>query len=66
LFDTKEGITAKTAKAKAEGLSKYIREETKGKTLFGGIVIHKDSSWRYNDNEVYEYNEKYLSDWKFL
>ena len=67
LFDTKEGITAKTAKAKAEGLSKYIREEnTIGKKLFGGIVIHKDNSWRYNNNEVYEYNEKDLSNWKFL
>jgi type III restriction enzyme len=67
LFDTKEGITAETAKAKAEGLAKYIKEEKlKGKALFGGIVIRKDNSWRYNDMEVYEYNEKDLSDWKFL
>jgi hypothetical protein len=67
LFDTKEGITAETAKAKAEGLAKYIKHEnSKGKNLFGGVVIRKDNSWRYNDNEVYEYNEKDLSNWKFL
>jgi len=67
LFDTKEGITAETAKEKAEGLAKYIKEENKkGKKLFGGIVIHKDNSWRYNDNETYEYNKKDLSRWKFL
>jgi type III restriction enzyme len=67
LFDTKEGITAETAKTKAEGLAKYIKEEKlKGKELFGGIVIRKDNSWRYNDMEVYEYNERDLSDWKFL
>lgn len=67
LFDTKEGITAKTAKPKAEGLAKYIKEQNKkGKKLFGGIVVRKDNSWRYNDREVYEYNEKDLSGWNFL
>lgn len=67
LFDTKEGITAKLAKPKAEGLAKYIKEQNKkGKKLFGGIVINKDNSWRYNDKDVYEYNEKDLSGWKFL
>lgn len=67
LFDTKAGITAETAKTRAEGLAKYIKEEnSKGKGLFGGIVIKKDGSWRYNDNGVYEYDEKDLSGWKFL
>jgi len=67
LFDTKGGITAETAKTRAEGLAKYIKEQNKkGKNLFGGIVIDKDGSWRYNDNEVYEYNEAGLKDWKFL
>jgi type III restriction enzyme len=67
LFDTKEGITAETAKEKAEGLAKYIKEENKkGKHLMGGIVIHKDNSWRYNDDETYKYNPKDLSNWKFL
>lgn len=67
LFDTKEGITAKTAKAKAEGLAKYIKVENKNvKTFFGGIVINKDNSWRCNDKVKYEYNENDLTDWKFL
>lgn len=67
LFDTKAGITAETAKTRAEGLAKYIKEENaKGKRLFGGIVVKKDGSWRYNDKEVYEYDEKNLSGWKFL
>lgn len=67
LFDTKSGITAEIAKSKAEGLYKYIKEQnSKGKNLFGGIVINKDGSWRYNDNEVYEYDEANLKSWKYL
>jgi type III restriction enzyme len=67
LFDTKSGITAETAKSKAEGLYKYIKEQnSKGKNLFGGIVIKKDGSWRYNDNEIYEYDENNLKSWKYL
>ncbi len=67
LFDTKEGITAKEAKEKGEGLAKYIKEENaKGKNLFGGIVIQKEHSWRVNENSVYHYDEKDLSGWRFL
>ncbi|VVB94853.1 Type III restriction enzyme, res subunit [uncultured archaeon] len=67
LFDTKEGITAETAKSKAEGLAKYIKEENaKGRKLFGGIVIKKDSSWRYNDQDTYEYNETDLTNWNYF
>jgi type III restriction enzyme len=67
LFDTKGGITAKDAKARAEGLQKYIKEQNrKDKNLQGGIVIFVNGSWRCNDNEVYTYNENNLSDWKLL
>jgi type III restriction enzyme len=67
LFDTKGGIYAKTAKERAEGLAKYIKEQNKqGKKLFGGIVIREKKSWRYNDSEKYEYNPNNLKDWKFL
>jgi type III restriction enzyme len=67
LFDTKSGITAETAKPKAEGLYKYVKEQNrKGKNLFGGIVINKDGSWRYNDNEIYEYDKANLESWKYL
>lgn len=67
LFDTKGGIYAKTAKERAEGLSEYIAAENKkGKKLFGGIILKDKNSWRYNDNEKYEYNPNDLKDWKFL
>jgi type III restriction enzyme len=67
LFDTKGGIYAKTAKERAEGLVKYIKEQNKkGKKLFGGIIIKEKKSWRYNDSEKYEYNPNDLKDWKFL
>jgi len=67
LFDTKAGITAETAKSKAEGLYRYIEEQnSKGKNLFGGIVINKAGSWRYNDNEIYEYDAANLKSWRYL
>jgi type III restriction enzyme len=68
IFDTKSGITAKIAKEKAEALAKYIKTQNQkyNKKLFGGIIIFKEGSCRYNDNEKYDYNENNLSDWKFL
>ncbi len=65
LFETKGGITAKIAGPKAEGLAKYIKEQNeKGKKLFGGIVIQKDSNWLYNDKEKYDVSDS--KSWKFL
>ena len=69
LFDTKAGITARDAKERAEGLAKYIKSENeKGKNLFGGIVIEKDGSFWFNDQEEYKYDENRLSElgWKIL
>jgi len=67
LFDTKGGITAKDAKGRAEGLQRYIKEQNKKtKNLWGGITIFVNGSWRYNDNEIYTYDENNLSDWKLL
>jgi len=65
IFDTKSGMTAKDAKERAEGLQKYIKEQ-KGKKLWGGIAVYFRGSWRYNDNEIYIYNETDMKDWKFL
>ena len=66
LFDTKSGITAETAKTRAEGLAIYIKAENKkGKKLIGGIVVPKDGSWRYNDKEKYEYSAD-LRGWAFF
>jgi len=67
LFDTKGGLTADTAKTRAEGLAKYIKNQNKkDKKLFGGIVIKEKKSWRYNNDEKYEYNPNDLKNWKFL
>jgi len=65
LFDTKSGITAKTAGTRAEGLQKYMKNE-KGKKLWGGIVIYVNGTWRYNDEEKYDYDPNDLSNWKLL
>ena len=67
LFDTKSGMTAKDAKARAEGLVKYIKiENKKGMKLLGGIAIYANGSWRYNNEEIYTYNENDLSNWQLL
>ena len=67
LFDTKGGVFAKESKAKAESLYSYISvENEKGGNLFGGILVHHQGSWRYNNNKVYEYNPDDLSNWEFL
>jgi len=67
LFDTKSGMTAKDAGKRAEGLQKYINEQSKkGKKVWGGIAIYTSGSWRYNDEEEYHYDPKNLSNWKLL
>lgn len=69
LFDTKAGRTAEDATEKAEALAKYIKDQNKkhNKKLWGGIVVFKDNSCRYNDKEKYIFNEGNLGeDWKFL
>ncbi|MDP3916994.1 MAG: DEAD/DEAH box helicase family protein, partial [Nanoarchaeota archaeon] len=55
LFDTKGGMTAKDAGARAEGLYKHLKVN-KSKKVWGGIVIESHGSWIYNDKEKYEYN----------
>ena len=67
IFDTKSGMTAKDAKERAEGLQKYIKEQhKKGKKLWGGISIYVTGTWRYNENELYEYKPNDLSNWIVL
>ena len=67
LFDTKSGITAKDADKRAEGLQKYILSENNlGKSLWGGIVIYVNGTWRYNDENKYHYDQGNLSTWKVL
>ncbi len=69
IFDTKSGRTAETGDAapRAEALQKYIKKQNKrGKNLMGGIAIYVNGTWRYNDNEKYEYNASDLSSWEVL
>lgn len=69
LFDPKEGRTAEDSDAgpKADALRKYIIEEnSKGKNLWGGLVIYENGTWRYNDENKYHYNQNDLSNWKIL
>ncbi len=67
IFETKQGMTAKDAKERAEALQKYIKTQNKkGKKLRGGIAIFVNGTWRYNDEEKYEYNANDLSSWKVL
>jgi type III restriction enzyme len=67
IFDTKSGMTAKDSKERAEGLQKYVKiQRKKGKKLIGGIAIYVNGTWRYNDNEKYDYNPNDLSGWKLL
>lgn len=69
LFDTKSGITAKVAKEKSESLVKYINSQNRknNKKLWGGIVIFKDGSCRFNNNEKYVFDESNLEkDWQYL
>ena len=67
IFDTKSGNTANNAKYKAEALAKYIKKHTtKNRPLIGGIIVPIDYGWRYNDNDIYEYNPNDLSNWKIL
>lgn len=67
LFDTKDGVYAKTAGPRAEGLAKYIaKENSSAMKLIGGIVIQDGNSWRYNANRKYAYNPNDLGGWSIL
>jgi len=68
IFDTKSGITAETAKEKAECLQTYISTENiNGSNLFGGIIIIDNSKQlRINQQTVFEYNKNNLSTWNYL
>ncbi|MCG2760565.1 MAG: hypothetical protein L6407_05085, partial [Candidatus Delongbacteria bacterium] len=77
IFDTKaSGDREDINKLKAEGLYKYIIEESmRGKQLFGGLVIKKGSHFMLNMNESYKpYKshsstpavEETIKDWIYL
>ena len=52
-----------------EALAKYIKEQNDKhkKKLWGGIVVPKNDSFRYNNKKKYQFNETNLGeDWDFL
>ena len=65
MFDTKAGITAQIAKAKAEALQKYIKNQPKkGKNLFGGIVIHRNNTFYLNQKDIYDWSKCEKDNWE--
>ncbi|MFA6433739.1 MAG: DEAD/DEAH box helicase family protein [Elusimicrobiales bacterium] len=51
-------------KAKAEKLHEYIKEHNaKGKKLFGGIVIQRNSAWKINSKTIYDWGKCEQNDW---
>jgi type III restriction enzyme len=67
VFDTKKGITASEAGPRARGLWEFIRATTTPtRRIWGGIVIHENNTWMYNDNEEYIYDPPVYSRWKAL
>jgi len=69
IFDTKQGMTAKSEETilKSNALQKYILKENKtGKKLFGGILIPNDEQmkvWKLNQDEKYDYKK---GNWRTL
>ena len=69
IFDTKEGMTAKSEETilKSNALQLYIEKENKtGKKLFGGIVIPNDKEmkvWKINQDKLYNYDS---GNWQVL
>jgi len=72
LFDTKAGLTLKTAGPKVEGLYQYIQSENKkGKKLFGGIVTNADPKdykgrWVYFEGQDRDLKDNGFNNWKTL
>ena len=68
IVDTKAGNTATEAKARAEALQAYIKEQNKKKkNMAGGIVIKdKTNKWRVNQNGIYNYDLNNLTEWNYF
>ena len=66
IFDTKAGVTARDAGPRANGLRKYLQTQSLFRKIWGGIVIHHNNSWLYNDQEEYTYDSGNLAGWKVL
>lgn len=66
ILDTKSGLVAQDAKAKAEALQRYIKTTKSKLDLWGGIVVPSGGLWKINDNKAYQYDQNVLDDWRNL
>ncbi|MEQ1717208.1 MAG: DEAD/DEAH box helicase family protein [Hyphomicrobium sp.] len=66
ILDTKSGLVAQDAKAKAEALQRYIKTTKTKLDLWGGIVVPSGGLWKINDNKAYQYDQNDLDDWRNL
>ncbi|NCB49571.1 MAG: hypothetical protein EOM53_02695 [Alphaproteobacteria bacterium] len=68
IFDTKgAGFNEADNKEKAEALQRYIKEEnSKGKKLFGGIIIKHGEHLKLNSNIEYNSYQTHSNEWEFL
>lgn len=60
IFDTKSGLTAKTATAKAEALTEYTRKYS---NITGGIVVSHKGEWLVHRGSTYHYNGDSFEGW---
>ncbi|KIM13432.1 MAG: hypothetical protein KU38_01970 [Sulfurovum sp. FS08-3] len=68
IFDTKAvGYQEEDNKSKAEALQKYIKDEnTKGRNLFGGLVIKEGEYFRINQKDSYKSFKESFEDWEYF
>jgi type III restriction enzyme len=68
IFDTKpKDDREDDKKVKSEALQQYIKEEnSKGKNLFGGLIIKDGDYFMLNENEQYRSFKECFDDWKYL
>ncbi|MEA2099235.1 MAG: DEAD/DEAH box helicase family protein [Campylobacterota bacterium] len=68
IFDTKaSGYQEDDNKLKGEALHQYIKEEnSKGKKLFGGLVIKDGAHFRINQKEKYQSFKDSFEDWDYF
>jgi len=63
IFDTKSGVTAETAKGKAEALYKYTQNCPE---ITGGIVVPHKDGWMVHRSDKYHYDSACFDGWETI
>lgn len=63
IFDTKSGITAEIAEAKAEALYKYTQDHS---GVTGGIVVPYKDGWMVHRSNKYHYDSTHFDGWETI